>query len=474
MIGPLSFDFLNEVRDLDGPDDWNNPDWPKLWLYNLHYFDDLVSDDASDRELWHRSLIERWIVENPPARGVGWEPYPTSLRIVNWVKWDLSGQKLTQGAMDSLATQAEWLSRRLEHHLLGNHLFANAKALLFAGCFFDTERSRRWRARAIRLIDRELEEQILPDGGHFERSVMYHAILLEDLTDILQLAEIFPNALPKSNLDYWAQVHSRMRTWLTTMTHPDGRIAFFNDGAFGVAAEPDKLGVHDAVAAPAVHLAKTGYARLQMGPAVLFCDGAPIGPDYLPGHAHADTLSFEMSLGGQRLFVNGGTSVYDADAARRHLERSTRSHNTVEVDGRNSSEVWASFRVARRARVTDAVCEESQTGLAFTARHDGYRCHGGPWHRRRWQLTETSLTIHDTLTGGRWSIAEARFRVAPQQKTTTDYILAERLVRLSATGGTLRVEEGDWAPEFGKVCPCEVLVLDFEEKEASLTLEWGL
>lgn len=474
MSGPVSFDFLNQSRELSRPSDWNNPDWPKLWVYNLHYFDDLVADGATTRELWHRNLIERWVRENPPAKGIGWDPYPTSLRIVNWIKWALTGHKLSQVAMDSLATQAEWLSKRMEHHLLGNHLFANAKALMFAGCFFDTPRSQRWRNRAMGLLEREIREQILPDGGHFERSVMYHAILLEDLSDLLQLAEIFPNALSSTQCAEWTRVRSRMRDWLAAMTHPDGRIAFFNDGAFGISAEPNALGAGMTLAGPSVHLSTSGYARLQTGSAVVLCDAAPIGPDYLPGHAHADSLSFELSLDGQRLIVNGGTSVYDADPDRRHLERSTRSHNTVEVDGQNSSEVWASFRVARRARVTDALFEESDIAQALTARHDGFRRHGGPWHRRRWELTETSLTIMDSLTGGHWEQAQARFRIAPPYDATPERILGPRPVRLSATGGSLSVEESDWAPEFGKVVPCKVLVLDAEQREFSLNLEWGV
>ena len=77
-------------------------------------------------------------------------------------------------------------------------------------------------------------------------------------------------------------------------------------------------------------------------------DVAPVGPDYLPGHAHADTLSFELSLFGQRVLVNSGTSQYEA-GPERSRQRGTAAHNTVIVDGHDSSEVWAGFRVARRA-----------------------------------------------------------------------------------------------------------------------------
>ena len=109
-----------------------------------------------------------------------------------------------------------------------------------------------------------------------------------------------------------------MLDWLAAMTHPDGRIAFFNDGAFGIAAESADLDAYArrlglrpgrAPGEGALWLAASGYARLARGDQVALLDMAPVGPDYLPGHAHADTLSFEWSVGEERVVVNGGVSV---------------------------------------------------------------------------------------------------------------------------------------------------------------------
>jgi hypothetical protein len=85
MLGPSRFRILNDVRELDGAAGWNDRRVPKLWLYHLHYFDDLGARGSEERKDWHASLIRRWVEENPPARGCGWEPYPLSLRIVNWI-----------------------------------------------------------------------------------------------------------------------------------------------------------------------------------------------------------------------------------------------------------------------------------------------------------------------------------------------------------------------------------------------------
>lgn len=117
----------------------NNQIVSKLWLFNLHYFDDLNAMGASQRKEWHNQLADRWINENIVGKGVGWEPYPTSLRIVNWVKWHLSENRLSDNYIQSLALQARWLNKRIEWHILGNHLFSNAKALVFVGIFFSNK-----------------------------------------------------------------------------------------------------------------------------------------------------------------------------------------------------------------------------------------------------------------------------------------------------------------------------------------------
>ena len=97
MVSSEEFCFLNEIHAVRAASDWNHPQWAKLWRFNLHYFDDLTAIDAEHRSNWHRALIQRWIEESPPGVGNGWEPYPTSLRIVNWIKWGLSGNELDDG-----------------------------------------------------------------------------------------------------------------------------------------------------------------------------------------------------------------------------------------------------------------------------------------------------------------------------------------------------------------------------------------
>jgi uncharacterized heparinase superfamily protein len=473
MIGPTRFRFLNVEQELVSAADWNRPDWPKLWLYNLHYFDDLAAEGAATRAGWHHELIRRWIAENPPGQGNGWEPYPLSLRLVNWVKWALAGNALGAEAVQSLAVQTRWLRRRLEIHLLGNHIWANAKALVFAGAFFQGEDTSVWLADGLRLLDRELREQVLCDGGHFERSPMYSSIVLEDLLDLIALARVFPDVLASWRVDTWRTIAGKMLRWLEAMSHPDGQIGFFNDCAVGIALSPaqlreqaHRLGIESQLPPMSgiIRLEPSGYVRMQKGPAFLLVDTAPVGPDDQPGHTHADTLSFELSWRGRRVFTNSGTSTYVADR-QRLWERSTAAHNTVTVDGENSSEVWGGFRVGRRARPFDVRCGESNEQLTLEASHDGYNwLSGRPVQRRQIVLGDGELRIRDEVVGSGAHDVVGYLHLHPDVQAAR---VAENAIRLSAPGvkmmlssedGALTVEQGYYCPEFGKRLPRAVIV----------------
>jgi len=486
MSGPNRFEFIGQTREVTCAEDWNRPDWPKLWLYNLHYFDDLVADGAEDRADWHRALISHWIAENPPADGNGWEPYPTSLRLVNWCKWLLAGNEPVDGMLDSIAVQTRFLRRKLERHLLGNHLWANLKALIFAGAFFEGREADGWRQGGLKLFRRELAEQILPDGGHFERSPMYHATLLEDLLDLIQLDSVFPGVLPGEDVRLWREKAGQMLGWLQVMTHPDGQISFFNDAAFGIApTKNDLLDYSGAIGLDlqpgpldeVVHLEPSGYVRLQRDGAVALIDAAPIGPDYLPGHAHADTLSFELSLGDKRVLVNGGTSTYENDDQRR-IERSTPMHNTVTVDGQDSSELWGAFRVARRARVLDLDVRRGKAELAVEAAHDGYRrLPGKVTHTRSWTLSKDRLQVKDQLSG-QFRQAIARFHLHPDvsaEQVDEKLFLAagEQKISVSLNGGTAQIVDSNYHPRFGVSVRNQCIEVTFAGRELNCEFRFG-
>lgn len=494
MLGHETFCFLNAVFPLDAVG-WNGPRPDKLWFYNLHYFDDLNAEDAGLRTQWHLALLKRWLVENPPTAGNGWESYPISLRIVNWIKWSLAGNSLTNDCLNSLAIQARWLYRHIEWHLLGNHIFANAKALVYAGLFFEGDEAQAWLNKGLSILYKELPEQVLADGGNFERSTMYHAIFLEDVLDLVNVSRAYARCIAASVSETWIDASIRMLKWAKGMLHPDGQIALFNDAAFYIAPEPDQLFAYAArlsvqwtgsschsrnEALLLSHWPESGYIRMSSAASVVLIDAALVGPDYLPGHAHADTLSFEMSVFGLRVVVNGGTSCYGV-SARRTLERKTISHSTVEVAEQDSSEVWSGFRVARRAYPFGLQCAEDHQTLWVGCSHDGYcRLPGKPVHRREWRMHTGGLSVRDFVTNGQYR-SLARYIIHPQVNFTFDVqnnsgciVLPDgRSIFVKVSAGRAYLEESSYAPEFGKILSAQCLVVELENGESETRWSWS-
>lgn len=220
---------------VDVVSDWNDKNKAKLWLYNLHYFDDLNQLGWQDRTDIHTGLIDTWIAQNPPMMGNGWEPYTISLRSVNWIKWFLSGNEPKSEWVSSLSLQVQALDQQLEYHLLGIHLFANAKGLVFAGCFFKGKDAKAWLKRGLAILEKEVPEQILADGGNFELTPMYHNTILADILDLYHLSLVYPDLIPSEIQSAWYEYILKMFKWAEQMEHPDGDISFFNDSAFGIA-----------------------------------------------------------------------------------------------------------------------------------------------------------------------------------------------------------------------------------------------
>jgi uncharacterized heparinase superfamily protein len=486
-----SFTFLNLEKDLQaGRIDWRSPEMPKLWRYNLHYFDCLLDPGRPVEDRCR--LIDDWIDRNPVGAPDAWEPFPASLRIVNWVKFFLGEGRgrIKPERMQSLHHQALWLERNIEHHLLANHLFKNAKALLFAGLFFEGPDAGRWRGRALELLRRELPGQILPDGGHFERSPMYHSMILEDCLDLLNLCRGSGLAELDEFAGVLAQACRRMTGFLMGMCHPDGQIALFNDAAFGIEAGPGELARHcervtteepPTPSGRSWSFPDTGY--FVMAPREgdrLIVDGGPVGPDYQPGHSHCDTLSFELSLGGRRVVVDSGCCQYEDGAIRRY-NRGNPGHNTVTIDGENQSEVWGAHRCAQRAYPLYARLKEREDGsILFEGAHDGYkRLKGKPVHHRSITWAGNQITIEDRIEGRGTHDIESRLHIHPDLKVEAvdgGVMVSDQgqpLMTASAGGqGRVEVESGWYCPEFNKRVSCPVLTLKLAKVPLPVRFGW--
>jgi uncharacterized heparinase superfamily protein len=451
--------------------DWNRADWeqadaPALWRFHLHYWDwawRLASEpDRADARAWFAAMWQSWHAKVRAGRGDAWLPYPAALRAWSYcgLHRDLvAGSPMEDAFVASLSAHAGFLRRHLETDVGGNHLIKNLKALAGLAVFFGDGRQL---GDALDRLTSQLAVQVLPDGGHYERAPAYHCQVLADLIDVAELLRSADQASGPELVD----AIGRMRHWLSCVLTPDGQVPLLNDG---YPVHPELVAVLRSglpTTDPLLVLPDTGLVRAAAGSWRLLADvGAPC-PEELPAHAHADTLSCLVQVGGIPLLADTGTSTYEPGSVRSY-ERSTAAHNTLEVDGTDSTEVWGAFRAGRRARVTELATRTAHGGvLTIEAAHDGYRqLPGRPVHRRRWMLTEAGLRVEDYVTGRarhalvlRWHLAPGSgLRLAGAGAVVTTPAGEFRVI-VSATGPiTLSAETGPVATGFARTVEAPVM-----------------
>jgi len=423
--------------------DWSFAAHGPLFAYHLHQFDWARDPGLAAAE--RLAAIEHWIARHP--RGVGWDSGPISLRAFAWTKLLATPGALPPGAglariRASLADQLATLAANLETHLSGNHLLWNLLALVFAGAAHTGPAAERWLGFAPRLAA-ELREQVLECGLHYERSPMYHALLLENVLDLVNAdaSAPAPGRLPRELATQLRGTAARMLGALAVVTHPDGEIALLGDSAFGIAHPPARIAAYAAALgiAPAAPRAPgvlhdAGIARLEAGAAgelVCLVTASRPWPPHQPGHAHCDALSFELSVRGERVVTDTGVSEY-VPSAKRALSRATRSHATVEIDGREQAECWAAHRIGSRP---DVALVRAEPGKLVEAVCAGWAT-PEVLHRRRFEVEgDGSLAIRDTfdLPAPR---ARAFLPLAPGLAPTLDG--ASATIQLGA-GGALQI-----------------------------------
>lgn len=425
--------LLNLEHVLHTPVDWAPVDKSPLWRFTLNYFDWLADLKAVGDAGAACDLIADWISSQSNPRAECWHPYPLSLRLFAWLRfapWLLQecDGRFKDGFLSSIRSQADLLARLPEYDVGGNHLIKNLKALIAAAVCLQSQghRLERW----LSELQSQLDEQILRDGCHYERSPAYHLQVLVDLIDIFDLLPTSPAWLGKT-ID-------RMYLALATLRHPDGGLALFNDGDTGDSSMLQALDARFGPVNPPALLPDAGYARLEAGNMVVIFDAGPCCPDHLTAHAHADCLSFEMSVGKQRVIVNGGTYAYQ-DPLRGHF-RGSSAHSTVVVDGQDCAEVFGTFRLGRRPRRVDLFKEDGW----IVGRHDGYR-HLGVAVERRLRLGAQGLEGEDRVTGTQACRMESVFLVPSGQGGDDGLPLSH--------DGNERIEDARLAPSFNQLVP---------------------
>jgi hypothetical protein len=523
-----TFRFLNKEFSLGEPTNWNPSGTTRLWRYNLHYFDyaidlallaDVENDEASADVLGR--LLREWIESNPVGRGVGWHSYPIARRVVNWIQAvSLASPKRVFRDRNSeaqytasLYQQAKYLEDHLEYDILGNHLLANGKALVFAGLFFGGAAGDRWHEKGLEILWRGLRDQILDDGGHEERSPMYQSIVIQDYLEVVLAEQLNGRPIP----DWVRGRLIQMADFLDGVLHPDGQIPLFGDSAFGIAQDPgDVLAAAERLLGaqgrwrnrkPANYSAflsfpetanprqddpprvapnfwpATGYIRHQGARPGdrLIVDAKPMGPAHLPAHGHSSLFSYELSLAGKRVIVDSGVEEYEAGPWR-DFWRSTRAHNTLAVDGAEQTETWASFRAGRRVTLDEYAFTENDGGFVFVGRHSGFATQKTRTPHRRIiaGLNEGIWLVYDQIIGNGNHRIDSYLHFHPQGWCRTSGNLVEfgrdetrgciypmksapeTPVVISIVKGSTDPIQGWYAEEFGKREPNQVLCLSVE------------
>lgn len=450
------FTFLNETHKLAAPINWQINSVSRLWRFNLHYFDTVFSflicnqiDVSLKPAELFSSLVSSWINENKSLQGDGWHPYTLSLRIVNWIHGMLGGL-ITESVLDevtqSLYAQTNFLSQDLEFDVRGNHLLENARALIFAGLLFEGNEAYKWFNQGMSILKAETEEQIELDGGHFERCPSYHWVVTKNYLEIALWLKRNKKLVPE-----WLDgALYKMLEFGLIITPVDGNEPLLKDSAWS--ASPDSqsvlnsgslyfqeskfkscniLGLYERLLFHKDDLAlarqknssfkciegiwyleQSGYLVTRTHNSHFIFDVGQVSPDYLPAHAHADIFTYELILNNKRIIVDSGVYKYQAGNWRDYF-RSTRAHNTVSVNGVNQSEVWHSFRVARRAEPKVCFFEQKQAHTLIQAYHNGYQRLDSKVIHRRTVLTHNA---------GLWIFVDELFSTSDLHITAQNYI----------------------------------------------------
>ena len=468
-----------------GGHNWDNPDKSHLWNFNLQYLEFLIPLAAAYRETGEAKYYEkfrdyclRWMEDNEDGTGDGWHPYTISLRLTNlWICMDGLGEifrkdeKFTQKLGDSMYAQYLHLQKKLELHLLGNHYLENLKAVMLGALYFkEPGIYAEYKSR----LQEELKEQILPDGVHYERSIMYHKIVLED---VMRAAK----GVKDADQLFYQELSALLQPMTDAMYSLEegmGHTPLFNDAGDNVARSMLSLlaALREEFSIAPVNknaFPDAGYYCLRHQGLKILMDAGEIAPDYMPGHGHCDGLSFELSVDQHPVFVNSGTGQYQGSL--RGYFRSTRAHNTVVIEGEEQSECWGEHRVAKRISQISGDCGADWIhGELVTAT--------GRQQKRTILVDDQNVIVKDQVTGS----AQGYLHLAPDY----EYEEQDGQVLVKAVDGNVicRIipelsdqikihRDGEicsYAPEFGQIMKIQVLEIAWEGdgSEHEIQINW--
>lgn len=394
------FEVLGTARRLEpAGDGWERGTGPITWSAAAHAFvwlRDLRALGTDTARLRARDLAEDWLIRGA-QEDLAQAPEVAAARVSAWLgHWDFlaatAEDNFRKKLLVRLAQDARGVIGSLPAEAMHRGALVTLKGAIAAAVALEEEA---WMARALRFLPGELERQFHPDGGHVERSPQQLLAAVQDLIEIRNLLHgAGINAPP-----VLSTVLERAGQALRLFRHGDGGLAQFNG------TREEGAGLVDLVLtqgqargrAPLL-LEESGFHRLQAGRTLIIADAGvpppqrardtttdlPRGGDRF---AHAGTLSFEMSVGRDRVIVNCGAAPA-AEAEWRDALRATAAHSALVLADTNSSELREEG-LGRRPDRVEADRHESNGAQWLEASHDGWRKPFGALHRRRLYLAET-------------------------------------------------------------------------------------
>jgi uncharacterized heparinase superfamily protein len=468
---------------------WGDNSAGRAWFAALHGFGwlrDLRVVAAPGAQARACELVLSWIERSLALPAEAHAPAVMAARLCAWlVNYEFLVKDGSDGFSrrfhQSLATQMRQLSKVPRRPDDGAARLAVAKALVYGGvALSDGERRL---AHGLKLLDSELERQVLPDGVHIERSPSVQLVVLRDLIDLRTTLIAAQHEVPAK----LQPAIDRLAPMLRGYRHGDGGLALFNDS---VEEEPwliDRvLTQADAKGRPLTDARHGGFQRVQAGRSLLIMDAG--APPAAGRGGHAGTLSFELSLGKERLIVNCG-AWRGPDARWAQALKASAAHSTLTVDDTNSSVVLDEGGLGAGPDHVEASREEKDGATWIEASHDGYVQPFGLKHVRRLYMAAdgTDLRGEDRLVraGSRSRSGRAfavRFHLHPEVQASLVQDGASVLLRtpsgagwqLRASGGSLDLNESIYAGRAGERRRCEQAVVTGPIGPDDTIVKWAI
>ena len=383
-----------------------------MWEYNLFYFDFLFSSKFISNKNLSLKLLNKWIIISYlKKKHTMWDAYPTSIRLINLIKFCIFHNINSHRINESIFNHIEHLKNNLEYRLDANHLLTNLIAINFGNSFLKNEDDNSLKFNRVLVNEINLQ---FKNYLHYEKTPTYHNLLTEKLIEYL----IVKKYLKIKILNNEILLIKKLIYTSKNFSHPDNYPSFFNDTNF------DSLNFKQLE-----KLFKTNFKKIELSynqkksdnsllvlkNKKIFLISKCCGPNpiFNPGHSHADTLSFEISLNKRRFLINKGISTY-SNMKQRNEERSTKSHNCLTINDENSSEIWSLFRIGKKSRIKNLNINLSKKTIECS--HDGFsKIFKNILHKRRWNITSNKIFIVDELIGYPYSFV-LNFHFSPTTK----------------------------------------------------------